>query len=222
MKNDAPLPPGLLSPQDVRFLCDVLDQHGRQEAIRALMEDEAALMAIVEMEEVRRAVLDSPALLEVSPTLYFLVVVRRVFGRAGMDSGPVTRYVAVVLAGRVKNPRSPDGDDAPPDYAADFLERAAAARHVGESFSWWKAAGDHFLVLAGLFSSHLERRHEHRGAPRLDFYDGFGARSYRTAAEHPHARRRGLSPVLHDLSDAFPEARRALNTAAEEYLFLAN
>jgi len=216
-----------LSPRDVRFLCEVLEHSGQPEAIRSLMEDEDALMAVLELEEVRRAVIDSPALVGISPTLYFLVVVRRVFGRAGMVSAGVTRYVATVLAGRAKNPRSPDGDDGLPNYAGDFIERAAAASrhgsiHSGEAFAWWKAAGDHFLVLTGLFPSHLESRSDRRGAPPLDFYESFGAQSYRAAASHPQARRRGLSPVLHDLSDAFPDARRALNTAAEEYLFLAS
>ena len=221
MKYDAPLPLGMLTPRDVQFLCDVLEAGGQGEAIRTLMEDDAALMAVLEMDEVRRAVIDSPALVGISPTLYFLVVVRRVFGRAGMASAAVTRYVATVLAGRVRRPRAPDGDDALPEYAGDYLERAS---HAGgpEAFAWWRAAGDHFLVLTGLFPGHLEHRAGRHGAPALGFYEDFGARSYRTAADHCEARRHGLAPVLHDLSDAFPEARRALNTAAEEYLFLAN
>ncbi len=184
-------------------------------------------MAILELPAVRRAVVESPALLGISPTLYFLVVVRHVFGRSGMHSAGVTRYVAAVLAARVKPPRTPDGDDHLPDYASDYLERASAATRAGgpqggEVFAWWKAAGDHFLVLTGLFPAHLDTRCERRGAPPLDFYETFGAQSYRTAAGHPQARRRGLAPVLHDLSEVFPEARRALNCAAEEYLFLEN
>jgi hypothetical protein len=227
MKNEAPPPPAMLSPRDVTFLCEVLEQSGQQDAIRSLMEDEASLMTVLELDVVRRAVIESPALVGISPTLYFLVVVRHVFGRAGMHSAGLTRYVAVVLAGRAKNPRTPDGDDTLPDYAGDFIERAAAASrtggpHGGEAFAWWKASGDHFLVLTGLFPGHLDARSDRRGAPPLDFYESFGAQSYRTAANHPQARRRGLSPVLHDLSEAFSDARRALNQAADEYLFLAS
>jgi hypothetical protein len=227
MKYDAPLPPGVLSPRDIAFVCEVLEQSGKQEAIRSLMEDDGALMAVLGLPEVRRAVIESPSLVGISPTLYFLVVVRHVFGRAGLPSVGLTQYVATVLAGRVKNPRTPDGDDLLPDYAGDYVERAAAAtraggRRGGETFAWWKAAGDHFLVLTGLFPAHLDTRCDRHGAPSLDFYESFGAQSYRTAAAHPQAVRRGLSPVLHDLSDGFSEARRALNQAAEEYLFLAN
>jgi hypothetical protein len=229
MKNDAPVPApsAQLSPADVMFVCDVLERSGQREAIRRLMEDDEALMAVLGLAEVRRAVLESPALVGISPNLYFLVVVRHVFGQAGMVSAGLTRYVAAVLATRVKNPRTPDGDDVLPDYAGDYVERATAAARFGgvrggESFAWWKAAGDHFLVLTGLFPAHLDTRCDRRGAPPLDFYENFAARSYRTAADHPQARRHGLAPVLHDLSDAFPEARKALNLAAEEYLFLAN
>jgi hypothetical protein len=227
MDFHASVPSGILTPSDVAFLCDVLEQSGQPEAIRSLMEDESALMAILELAEVRRAIIESPALVGISPQLYFLVIVRHVFGRAGMHSTGLTQYVATMLATRVKSPRTPDGDDRLPDYAVDFVERAAVAgrgsgAHGSESFAWWKAAGDHFLVLTGLFPAHLDSRCERRGAPSLDFYVDFGARSYRTAADHPQARRRGLSPVLHDLAATFPEARRALNQAAEEYLFLAN
>ena len=227
MQNGVPVPAGLLSPSDVAFVCEVLEQAGQPEAIRSLMEDEESLMTVLELPEVRRAVIESPALVGISPALYFLVVVRHVFGRAGLRSTGLTRYVAAVLATRVKNPRTPDGDDRLPDHAAEYLERAAAASRAtggrgGEAFAWWKAAGDHFLVLTGLFPAHLDTRCDRRGAPPLGFYEGFGARSYRTAADHPQAQRRGLSPILHELSDGFPEARRALNQAAEEYLFLAN
>lgn len=227
MKYDAPLPPGVLSPSDIAFVCEVLEQSGQPEAIRSLMEDEGALMAVLELPAVRRAVIESPTLVGISPTLYFLVVVRHVFGRAGLRSTGLTQYVATVLAARVKNPRTPDGDDLLPDYAGEYLERATTATrtsgpHSAEGFAWWKAAGDHFLVLTGLFPSHLDTRCDRRGAPPLDFYESFAAQSYRTAAGHAQAHRRGLSPVLNDLSDAFPEARRALNLAADEYLFLAN
>ncbi|MFN0128882.1 MAG: hypothetical protein ACKV19_19600 [Verrucomicrobiales bacterium] len=227
MEYETPLPAGLLSPQDMSFLCDVLEKGGHADAIRRLVEDDASLMTILELPEVRRAVIESPSLVGISPMLYFLIVVRHVFGSGGMHSIGLTRYVAAILASRVKQPRSPEGDDLLPDYAADYMERATAAARVvgcqaGEAFAWWKAAGDHFLVLTGLFPAYLETRCERRGAPSLNFYEQFGAQSYRTAADHPQARRRGLSPILHDLSDSFSDARRALNRAAEEYLFLAN
>jgi hypothetical protein len=221
MMTPDPRSSGVLTPQDMRFLCEVLAADGQEAAIRSLMEDESSLMNILGLDCVFRAVIESPSLVGISPTFYFLVIVRRVFGTAGMASAGLTRYVATMLASRVRMPRTPDGDDPAPDYAAEFLERAAQAR-PREAFQWWKTAGDHFLVLTGLFPAHLEYRSDRRGAPPLHFYEDFGARSYRTAADHPRAQNTGLSPILHHLSDAFPDARRALNTAAEELLFLAN
>jgi hypothetical protein len=221
MNTSDPRPPGGFTEEDVRFLTGVLAADGGEEAIRSLIGDEDSLMAILGMDRVFRAVIESPSLVGISPRLYFLVIVRRVFGSAGMASAGVTRYVASMLASRVKMPRTPDGDDVLPSFACDILGRAAGASR-GEAFEWWRTAGDHFLVLTGFFPEHLERRCERTGGPPLRFYESFGARSYRTAAEHPRARGTGLSPVLHDLSDGFSEARRALNTAADELLFLAN
>jgi hypothetical protein len=221
MKASSPEPGGGLTPEDVRFLVGVLEAEGQEEAIRSLVEDEDSLMTLLGMDCVFRAVIESPALVGISPRLYFLVIVRRVFGSAGMASTGVTRYVASMLANRVRMPRTPDGDDVVPDYVSEFLERTAGAQGA-EKFEWWRTAGDHFLVLTGFFPGHLERRSERSGGPPLRFYESFGARSYRAAAEHPRARGTGLSPVLHDLSDGFTEARRALNSAAEELLFFEN
>jgi hypothetical protein len=221
MKGPDARPPGVLTSEDMRFLCDVLAADGQETAIRSLMEDEDSLLAVLGLECVFRAVIESPSLVEISPTFYFTVIVHRVFGAAGMASPGLTRYVATMLASRVRLPRTPDGDTTVPDYAVEFLERAAQVR-PRESFQWWKTAGDHFLVLTGLFPGYLEHRSERRGTPPLEFYEDFGARSYRTAAEHPRAHNTGLSPILHNLSDSFSDARIALNTAADELLFLAN
>ena len=71
----------------------------------------------------------------------------------------------------------------------------------------------------------MQRRIKQAGklqSRQLEFLKMAFQTGYRTAAGHAQAHRRGLSPVLNDLSDAFPEARRALNLAADEYLFLAN
>jgi hypothetical protein len=84
------------------------------------------------------------------------------------------------------------------------------------------AAGDHFLVLTGLYADFVRRRCEDRGAPSLGFYEDFGSRAYRAAGDHPRARDAEITDTLHRLSDAFTEARRALNRAVDQFLFLSS
>ena len=221
MRNNTAGHSAALQPQDMVYLCEILARHGQEAALRSLLEDEDALDQILALEVVFRQVIESPAIVGISPQFYFMVVVRHVFNAAGVGSRPLNDYVAVMLARRVRRASDPTGDGEMPDYAVDVLERVQQARGR-EEFAWWRSAGDHFLLLTGLFAEHLERRCERQGAPALDYYEEFGARSYRAAAEHPQARRTGLTEVLHDLSEKFAPARKALNVAAEEYLFLAN
>ncbi len=210
-----------LTPRDVAFLSEVLEQEGRSEALRSLLEDDEGLLAVLALDAVFKAVVESPALVGISPQFYFLVVVRHAFSKVGIDSRKVTTYVASVLATRTRGASDPTGDDAMPDYALDILDRISRARGH-ETYQWWRTAGDHFLVLTGIFSDHLIRRSEKRGAPGLAFYEDFGAQSYRHAGDCRQARASGTAPLLHEMADAFPDARRALNAAAEEILFLAN
>lgn len=217
--NTVPPPQDRLSAADLTFLIEILDRQGETDALRSLLLDEESLHQILDLPAVLKAVLEAPAIVEISPRLYFYVVVRHVFRQAGIEEVEAARYVAGVLSTRTG---APEGrSSSAPQYVIDFLQRIETAP-AGARFEWWVAAGDHFLVLTGLFSEFIRRRCEDRGAPGIDFYEGFGRRAYREAGDHPKARRKELSGTLHLLSDAFPEARRALNRVAEDYLFLAS
>jgi hypothetical protein len=216
-----PPPKDRLTAADVTFLISVLGEAGNEDAIGSLLRDEDSLRHVLDLPAVFSAVIESPAIVGISPALYFYVVVRRVFRDGGLDDVPLTRYVACVLSGKVRPARHHTGDRPLPDYAIDFIERIQTSHGVAR-FDLWVAAGDHFLVLTGLYADFLRRRCEDRGAPSLDFYEEFGSRAYRAAGDHPRARDAEITGTLHRLSDAFGEARRALNRAAEQYLFLSS
>jgi hypothetical protein len=210
-----------LSPSDLAFLIQVLSRERSEEALCSLLLDDETLVSVLDLPVVFKALIESPTIVEISPRLYFYVVVRHVFRRAGLDDVPVTRYVAKVLTGKVNRRRADATEAASPEYAIDFIERIESSRG-GARFEWWIAAGDHFLVLTGLYADFIRRRTENRGAPSLEFYEDFGRRAYRAAGDHPRARRSQLTDTLHRLADAFPDTRKALNCIAEDYLFLAS
>ncbi|MGI8601939.1 MAG: hypothetical protein ACR2OZ_02960 [Verrucomicrobiales bacterium] len=220
MPNRVPTPKDRLTPADLAFLIDVLGRDGNDDALQALLGDEEAFLQILDLPAVFQALINSPAIVDVSPRFYFYVMARHVFRRAGLDDVPVTEYVSTVLTDRLSSARRRT-HDTPPNYVVDFLERIQSS-HGGARFDWWVAAGDHFLVLTGLYPEFIRRRTEDHGAPSLDFYEKFGSQAYRAASDHPRARESDLTGTLHRLSEAFGETRRALNQIAEDYLFLSN
>jgi hypothetical protein len=219
--NPPSTPEDRLSPADLAFLVQILNRERNDQALYSLLVDDECLVNVLDLPVVFQALIESPSIVEISPRLYFYVVVRHVFRRAGLDDVAVTRYVAKVLTGNV-NRRAGEGRGASsPQYAIDFIERIGASRGAAR-FEWWIAAGDHFLVLTGLYADFLRRRTEDRGAPSLEFYEDFGRQAYRAAGDHPRARQWHLTDTLHRLADAFPDTRKALNCIAEDYLCLAN
>jgi hypothetical protein len=82
------------------------------------------------------------------------------------------------------------------------------------------AAGNQFLVLTGLYPKFLRKRHEQGHAPGVDFYEKFAARSFRHAADRCGCAVVRSRRLYGKLADAMPQARRALNRIAEEFVFL--
>jgi hypothetical protein len=219
--KQVPPPKDRLTAADVTFLINVLGNSGNTAAVGSLLADDDSLRQVLDLPAVFKAVIESPAIVGISPALYFYVVVRRVFRDAGLDDVPLTRYVACVLSRKVRRSRPRAGEPESPEYVIDFIERIQTS-HGTARFDWWVAAGDHFLVLTGLYAGFVHRRCHDRGAPSLAFYEDFGSRAYRAAGDHPRARDADITETLHRLSDAFADARRALNRAADEFLFLSS
>ena len=82
------------------------------------------------------------------------------------------------------------------------------------------AAGNQFLVLAGMYAGFLERRAERRGAPGVEFYEAFARHAFRGAADNRQAPADAPRELLGELSEVLPDARRSLNRVAEEFVFL--
>jgi hypothetical protein len=185
--------------------------------------DREELLRMLDDGRVLRALLETPALLNVTPSFYFYVLVRHSLLRSGLDDIALAEYLGWVLAERVPiGPRDalrgiPSGFV----RAVDFL--AILDRATGDTrYELLVAAGNQFLVLTGIFPDFIRRRSERHGAPGIEYYERFARSSFHEARDYPIARRYGLSAVLDTLSRVLPEARRSLNRMADSLIFLAS
>lgn len=206
---------------DLDFLASVLGPDDQRLHVEKLWADPDALREMLDLKEVFRGLLDSPAAIGVSPRFYFYVLVRHAFLQAGLADADVADYVASVMTKRI----GPSADDKLQDVARGFTHASDFIAIISNAkgrmrFHLQVAAGDQFLVLTGLYPGFMNHRCEKRGAPDLGFYESFARQSYREAADNRLAPSRGTRELLGTLSEVLPAARRSLNRVAEEFVFL--
>ncbi|MDX1679161.1 MAG: hypothetical protein R3242_00395 [Akkermansiaceae bacterium] len=204
-------------------LCFIESLHGEQHsaAIRQLTQDAESLHEILDQPDVRRALLESPVALPVSPSFYFYTLVRHALLESGVDHVGLTDHIAGVLANKLGRPSSFGcrGHEWA-THAVDFMVRIQQASGLLK-VRLEVEAGDQFLLLTGLFPDFLRERSERRGAPGVEFYGSFARQSYSHASSH-----RELGPESSEifglLAEVFPIAQRSLNRMREHCLFLGS
>ncbi|MEY3895689.1 MAG: hypothetical protein RLZZ214_1208 [Verrucomicrobiota bacterium] len=204
---------------DFAFIESLLATGGGPAAMAKLREDPEAVIAILDLAEIHRALLESPVALPVSPSLYFYVLVRHAFLEGGIDPPELADYVAGVLVQKLAGRPDPRSGAMPAwvTHAVDFLSVIQSAQGILR-FHLEVAAGDQFLILTGLYPEFIDRRAERRGAPGLGFYESFASRAYHNAAGRPGIP--GSSRELFGmLSEALPLARVSLNRMSDRCLF---
>jgi hypothetical protein len=208
---------------DFDFLASVLAPGEQRHHLEKLWGDPDALREMLDLKEVLRSVLDSPSAIPVSPRFYFYVLVRHSFLQAELSDPELADYVAGVMTKRIcPCPEDPLQDIANGfTHASDFIAILSNAKGRMR-FHLQVAAGNQFLVLAGLYPDFLKRRAEKRGSPDLEFYESFAQRAYRGAADNRQVVGSASRQLLGALSEAMPAARRSLNRMAEEFVFLGD
>ena len=204
--------------EDILFI-ESLHDISRPGAIQRLAEDPESLQEILDQAEIRRALLESPVALPVSPSLYFFTLVRHALLEADLDHIGITDHIAGVLVNKLGGTSPLSGSPQVwATHAVDFIAQIREASGLLK-VHLEVAAGDQFLVLTGLFPDFIEKRSERCGAPGVEFYDSFARQSYHHASEHRAlgAESRKLFGLL---AEAFPVARRSLNHMREHCLFL--
>lgn len=191
--------------------------------LEALFEDPDSLLAILEHDQLFRAILELTFPLAISPELYFFVLVRRSLKNAGIEDVEIADYVAATLArhasgGPLGGSRL-DRGRIDFNYHVDFVRELSDLSHY-ERFFLEVQCGNHFMVLTGLFPGFLEHRADRRGAPGVGYYEGVARQAFLSASDHPLADEFEVRSIYPRLAERFTDTRRALNRMADEYLFL--
>ncbi len=207
--------------EDFEFVASVLAPDEQKTHLEKLWTDPDAIREMLDLKEIFRGLLGSPAALGVSPRFYFYVLVRHAFLQAELRDAELADYVAGILTKRI----CPSPDDPLQDIARGFTHASDFIAIISNAkgrmrFHLQVAAGDQFLVLAGLYPGFLKGRSEKRGAPDIDFYETFAQRAYRGAADHRQVASSASRQLLGALSEAMPTARLSLNRMVEELVFL--
>jgi len=212
-----------------RFTADDFDfivrslAHSRNDAVslERLLLDADARDEILEHDALASAILDSADSLNISTSLYFYVLCRRVLKNTAVSSRDAADYIAAMLDTFTQTARMQRLDphrDIELRYVSDILLAIREAA-PSEAFLLRTHLANYALFLSGLFSDNIDKRAK-RGAPDLSFYEEIGRSSFRVAAEHRDARRFDLAQIYRELSDGFHEARLALNNLADRLLHL--
>ncbi len=211
------------TPADWYFIRDTLAPTDRsREGFNAILDDPAAISLILDNERLFEEVVMSKRGLQVSPELFFFLVIRHTLRERGITAVQVADYMAVVFAdfgcGASKGPdeinRSIDSL-----YSVDYLEAIQEAGGHHKFFLHVQCANQ-FLVLTCLYPDFIHRRAERRGAPDVDYYEQVVVSHLEAAQKHVLADEFALEETLGLVADSFPAARRAMNHTVREYLSL--
>jgi hypothetical protein len=213
--------------RDLSYALAVLAQDAApaDEAPGALLAEDVDIDRLLESRELFEALIGSPALLSVSPWLFYYVLVRHVFRERGIDDRTIADYVGALLAHfqegkRLRN----DGDAAPRSfvYLVDMIESVGRARSRGAAFALEARIGDVALFLTGIFPDAIVHRQTYgRRAPGLEYYESMGRLGYHSASRHTPAQHAELSDVLSFMASEFRVVRKALNVLSDTYLCLS-
>jgi len=223
-----------LTPDDVAFLGGVLGEtntdpiHAAGPAgslaldnpIVRLLADANTRDLLLDDAAVRRALLEQPEAVRVSPRLYFYVLVRHALRDCGINDRDVADYIASVLVAHGSITAQPaTGHRGAMFYVTSLLEQMTHAGYA-ERFLLSVRLADLALLATGVFADNIRFREKRRAAPGLAFYESVGRAQYRLAGGHHLAQEFQLEHVYQTLADVFPAARRALNHFSEHLVFL--
>ncbi len=192
-----------------------LFSHKKEEriAVKKLLCDAQLQDAILESEELFRIILESPTLINISPALYFYILIRRQFLKSGIEDKALAIYVANALS---------FFSELPPEKlileATDFFYRLEHSGGEAERFFLYSDFGNRALILAGLFIAFLNERTNRYGAPSVDFYENIGKESFDMAANQRLSKEFELTEIYRVLAALFHNVRLALNEVSDRYL----
>lgn len=208
---------------DFDFVASALAPDGTRCHLAKLWKDPEGLREILDLKEVFRNLIESPATIRISPDFYFYVLVRHAFLQADLMDAGLADHVSGVMAKRIQTDVADPLQDVTRGYThvADFLTLITPAKGRLR-FHLQVAAGNQFLILTGLYPQFLNRRHEKGEAPDLEFYESFAQRAFRAASRCRSLTNHDGTNLYGALAEVLPFARRSLNRLSEELVFLGD
>lgn len=207
-----------LGNRDLQFLIEQMPGAGGsyEEIARLLHEMPSTVESMLNSDYVWELIqARQQTILEISPFLFFNVLLRRSLGRPG---GPlerrVTNYIANLLTlfihtGRVY--RAEAGEE-PTEYVTGLLQTAQESADPRRAFITYAHIGNYTLWLTGLQAAWLEYRHRFGRRPvSPDYYREFGQSYFDRAARHRLASEFALEDVFRRLAVNFEFYRAGLD-----------
>ena len=210
---------------DFSFVVRVLAKSQKDAvSLVSLLSDEGERDAILDHDMVYQSVVDDAGCLKVSAAFYFYVLTRRVLRRVSLEERALTDYVAAVLlafsrTNQLNAPGTANPSARSFTYISDLLAKISASTPE-QAFLLRTHMANYSLFFTGLFAERVHSHAQRRGGPGLSFYESIGQSAFRSAADHPQARRTDLQEIYKQLGEEFRRVRLALNDLAETLLHL--
>jgi len=167
-----------------------------------------------------QAVQDRAQTLEISPQLYFYLLVRQTLLKANIDDKELADYVASLLVDFTREDRQSKSfpePKAPLRYLVDIVTEIEKVDYY-HRFFLYAHLGNQTLFLSGLFPNHIRNREQRRAAPGILYYEAMGRSHFKAARNHPLAKEFGMQTLYDDLYESFHQTRIALNSLSESVL----
>lgn len=210
-----------LSAEDLAFIQSSLGKSKRDgAALGALLLDPEVLDSILDQEMLFQAVQDRAQTLEISPQLYFYLLVRQTLLKANIDDKELADYVASLLVDFTREDRQSKSfpePKAPLRYLVDIVTEIEKADYY-HRFFLYAHLGNQTLFLSGLFPNHIRNREQRRAAPGIRYYEAMGRSHFKAVRNHPLAKEFGMQTLYDDLYESFHQTRIALNSLSESEL----
>lgn len=212
-----------ISEADIAFLMEVFDSTPHTasgEALLTLLSDPSSRDQLLDEPQLLKSLLETPHHLSISLELYFYVLVRHSYLKAGMEDRDTADYIASVLVSYVRqrtqhietNRFNPFG------YLFDLLQQIASANGP-RRFELTAATANLALVVSGVFAEHIAWRERRRAAPGLGYYQSIGEAHFKAAAAMQLAQQLELHEIFEALGQTFGPLREALAEGCERYAF---
>ncbi len=213
-----------LTYKDFEFISQTLAPKAEsQQAVMSLLATTEERDQLLDDPQLFERILSEPSLHQISPHLYFYVLIRRVLQEFDIEDRDVADYLASMLTEFSRGNRAEmisEYHEKQYRYLVDLLKDLLDA-NTEEVFMIQSHVGNYSMFLAGVFPDYIFHRAKYKKmAPDFRYYEQMGSTSYQQAARNRLAERWQVADILETLGTQFRKVRLALNYMVDEYMQL--